>query len=316
LLEVQYIRLNNQNGKMVSSLTHRHLQTSSLSQTRLERLLGLTHGNPHFRIALIDGMIDSSHSGLLGAYILKDIPSRFSGSAPLASAHATFIASILVGREDGLLGICRECTLLNIPVVDADFELGSLPSDVAAAKIARAIVRSVELGASVIQLSMEFSPNLGRAFEEVVNSLQYASKHGVRAVIAAGNSAILGGSAVLNSMGVVPVAMADQGGFPDSRSNLGLLIGARGLLAPGVDIPGATLPTGIGTGSGSSFSAAFVTGTFSLLCSLFPKLSRDLVWDALLTSQPRSQCRASIVPPLLNADASLLILEKLNGKFL
>jgi subtilisin family serine protease len=305
---MQYPHLSTQDA---TSVTH-----PCLDQARLARLLGLTHGNSDLRIALIDGMIDRSHPGLAGAYISEDICSNFSGSAPLASAHATFIASILIGREDGLLGICRECTLLSIPVADADFEQGRLSSDVIAAQIARAVVRSVELGASVIQLSMEFSPNLGRAFKEIINSLQYASKHGVRAVIAAGNSSTLGGNTVLDGMGVVPVAMARRDGLPDSRSNLGPLIGARGLLAPGVDIPGATLPTGIGTLSGSSFAAAFVTGTFALLCSLFPKLSKDLVWDALLSSQPYRKRRTSIVPPLLNADASLLILEKLSGKSL
>lgn len=305
---MQYPHLSTQDA---TSLTH-----SCLDLIGLTRLLSLTDGNSHLRIALIDGMIDRSHPGLAGAYILEDICSNFSGAAPLASAHATFIASILMGREDGLLGICRECTLLSIPVVDADFEQGRLSSDVIAAKIAKAVVRSVELGASVIQLSMEFSAHLGRAFKEIVNSLQYASKNGVRAVIAAGNSSTLGGNAVLNSMGVIPVAMARSDGLPDSRNNLGPSIGTRGLLAPGVDIPGARLPTGIGTLSGSSFAAAFVTGTFALLCSLFPKLSKDLVWDTLLSSQPCRKHRTSIVPPLLNADASLLILEKLSGKSL
>jgi subtilisin family serine protease len=309
-LHCQYLSNNN------PSHVHGKLSTpfSILRQAELIRLMSLTVGNQDVRIAIIDGKIDSSHPSINNASIVYDNLPNFSKNASSAIDHATFIASILVGHDSNFLGICRGCTLINIPIADIDFELGRLSVFNIATRIATAIIMAVDLGADVIQLSLEFSPNVTNSFKYLTEAISAAAARGIRTVIAAGNNATLGSSLALTTSGVVPVASAGINGLPDPYTALGPVIGTRGLLAPGINLPGAKRPSGIDTRSGSSFAAAFVTGAFALLRSQFPHLSRDLIWGALLDPNSYRNSHASIVPPPLDADASLRTLEKLQRK--
>jgi subtilisin family serine protease len=295
------------------SHVHGKLSTplSILRQAGLTRLMSLTVGNQDVRIAIIDGKIDSSHSSINSASIVYDNLPNFSKNSSSAIDHATFIASILVGQDSNHLGICQGCTLINIPIADVDFELGRLSAFNIATRIAKAIVVALDLGADVIQLSLEFSPEVTNSFKYLTEAIFAAAARGIRTVIAAGNNATLGSSSTLTTSGVIPVAAAGLNGWPDPYTALGPVIGTRGLLAPGVNLPGAKRPSGIDTRSGSSYSAAFVTGTFALLRSQFPHLSRDLIWEALLDPHSSRNRHISIVPPPLDADASLRKLENL-----
>jgi subtilisin family serine protease len=172
---------------------------------------------------------------------------------------------------------------------------------------------ALDLGADVIQLSLEFSPEVTNSFKYLTEAISAAAARGIRTVIAAGNNATLGSSLALTTSGVIPVATG-LNGLPDPYTARGPVIGTRGLLAPGVNIPGAKRPSGIDTRTGSSFAAAFVTGTFALLRSRFPHLSRDLIWEALLDPHSYRNRHVSIVPPPLDADASLRTLENLLRK--
>jgi hypothetical protein len=59
--------------------------------------------------------------------------------------------------------------------------------------------------------------------------------------------------------------------------------------------------------SGSSFAAALVAGTFALLRSLKPDRPVGAVWNAIL--DPERRPRRSLVPPSVDGDASLALLE-------
>jgi subtilisin family serine protease len=253
------------------------------------------------RIALIDGAIQRNHVTLAGAAIEQTT----SADSTEGSAHATFIASILVGRGTGVLGLSPGCTLVSLPVADAQFTQGMLSAPEAASRLAQAVMQALALGVHVIQLSMQFSFELSASFRVLSDALLAASARGVRTVIAAGNQGPAGANAVLRSAGVVPVVSAHLDGTPASTAALGPAVGARGLLAPGINIPGAAIPSGSATRSGSSFAAAFVTGAFALLRCHYPHLSTDAIWDALLSPRPRSR---SIAPPALDADASFAML--------
>lgn len=281
---------------------------------RLAPIVGSTAGSPEIQIALIDGIIERSHPSLAGAIISEDERPAGASAAGSAAAHATFIASILVGCGPGVLGVCRGARLASVPIADLAFEQGRLPARSAAARIARAVERAVAGGADVILLSLEFAPEMSQPFDVVARALAAAASRGIRTVIAAGNGSTLGSNLVLGAPGVVPVAMAAADGSPHIDAALGPFIGTRGLLAPGVDIPGATLPAGTGVRSGSSFSAAIVAGSYALLRSGFPEVRRELVWESLLDPGALRRRRASIVPPLLDTHASLMRLKRLNER--
>jgi subtilisin family serine protease len=268
-----------------------------LGQARLTKLVAESSGGPEVRIALIDGPIGWSHPGLRGAR-MESVPG-FVPPQP-ASEHATFLASMLVGRGGDLLGLCPGCTLLSVPVIDAAFERAELPARDAAARVVRAVGRALSLGAEVIQLRLDLSPEAAGPFDVVACALESAAARGVRTVLAAGCA---GESPVLDAVGVVPVAAALPDGSMDPETALGTALGSRGMLAPGTDLPGAVLPAGTALRSGSSYAAAFVTGTFALLRSRFPRLGADRVWEEMLDERPRSGRRAASLPPVLDAEA-------------
>jgi subtilisin family serine protease len=125
--------------------------------------------------------------------------------------------------------------------------------------------------------------------------------------MAAGNGGGLSSGPLAGCRGVVPVVGADRNGVPHPSSTLGPVIGARGLMAPGVDIPGACLPAGSTRQSGSSFAASFVTAAVALLHASVPQRTSDEIWAALLG---RAGAWRSVVPRRLDADAAFVSLSQ------
>jgi subtilisin family serine protease len=99
--------------------------------------------------------------------------------------------------------------------------------------------------------------------------------------------------------------MAGLDGMPHPSSALGISIGTRGLLASGVEIPGAVPPDRYDRHAGSSYAASFVTGTYSLLRSCNRNKDSNEIWEALLRPNGGLTRHNSVVPPLLNGDRAL-----------
>lgn len=268
----------------------------------LLELIAQTSGSSTLRIGLLDGPVNTGHEVLNRSNICQEMLWSDWTECSAASAHATFIASILVGEID--LGICAGCTLVSVPVVDEKFIQHRLSSGKAVMRIATAIKHAVKQGADVLLLSLEFAPERSLGFRPVAEALAWALTRGVRSVVAAGNRNMLSASVLLAAAGVVPVAMARVDGTLHEQSTRGITIGARGLLAPGEALAGAALPAGVGRRTGTSYAAAIVAGTFALLRCRFPSLPPSMIWDALLEPMARLSAR-SIVPPLLNVSASI-----------
>ena len=101
---------------------------------------------------------------------------------------------------------------------------------------------------------------------------------------------------------VIPVVACDASGRPVTESNLGSSIGRRGLRAPGESITSLGSATRSFTSGGTSVAAAFVTGAIALLWSEFPGAAPAEIHFAITrATTPR---RASVVPPLLDAEAA------------
>ncbi len=273
-----------------------------LRQTRLLELSRRTRGTPRVRIALIDGPVAIAHP-VLAAAMIEQHP-QTPGAELAAEYHATFIASLLVGSGGGVLGLAPGCTLISLPFQDARFQRFELPAREAAERVARAIYRGLELGADVIQLSLDFLPASDGAFGSVVEALKYSASRGVCAIIAAGNHPRLGASKVLAAPGVLSVAAADEMGSVLPQSPLGPAIG-RGLRCPGANLPGAAPPDRVLEASGSSFAAAVASGAIALLKSLRPELSD------LANSRRPPEVHGAIPGPALNRRGRLV--EKFNA---
>ncbi|MEO8350886.1 MAG: S8 family serine peptidase [Chthoniobacteraceae bacterium] len=278
-------------------------------QAGLERLRALSTGHPKVRIALLDGPVARDHPCLEMAHLVEEKHRTFSEPSAGATAHATCLASMLLGRDERVLGLCPDCTLISIAIVDRPFFEGKLCPNAAARRICEAIVRAVNLEASVIQMSLQFSPELARPFREVAEAIRFAAMRNVRTVVAAGNLPTLGVSPVLSAPGCVPVGMAGPDGRPHPSSALGVALGTKGLLAPGVDIPSAVPQCGFTLHAGSSCAASFVTATYALVRSLYLDRDNSSIWEAILMSGARRRGSYSIVPPSLNGDRALDALQ-------
>ena len=272
-----------------------------LRQTGLLSLCGPDSGSASVRIGLLDAPVCAEHPALRAARI-----QQYPHIASLDQAdlrHGTFIASILVGSGKGVLGIVPRCTLISLPVHDADFQRHALNARSVSIRIAGAIDDALDRGVDVIQMSMDFAPEADDAFRPVCRAIERAATRGVCAVVAAGNRPRLGSSIVLAQRSVLAVAMSGHQGRIHANSPLGIAIG-RGVCCPGEDVPGAMPPDGLTRASGSSFAAAIACGAIALLKSLRPRLS------SLQILNGRSYLRCtSLVPPMLNAQHWLAALS-------
>jgi serine protease len=98
--------------------------------------------------------------------------------------HGTFVAGTVAESTDnhvGLTGIAYGASIMPVRVLNAD-GFGT------ASNIARGIRYAVRHGAQVINLSIQFPPNINAAqIPQIVSALRYARKHRVLVVAAAGN---------------------------------------------------------------------------------------------------------------------------------
>ena len=273
-----------------------------LRQTGLLALRRRTAGSPSILVAVIDGAI-GPHSSLAQARI-QELPVPAHAKSLSASAHATFIASILVGRGPGVLELCPRCTLLSLPVIGTGMLDGTTSHRFAADTIACAVHAAIQARCQVIQLGIEVTAAAGPWFGPVAEAIRVAAHRGIRTVIPSGNGAGITGSPLVSAPGAIPVAAGRPDGGPQPQGSFGIAVAQQGLLAPGTNIPGAGPAETVSERSGSSYAVPFVTAAFVLLRSLTPRVSATAVWDAILTPDRPVRTPHGVVPPSLDAGAS------------
>lgn len=269
-----------------------------------------TTGSPDVSIGLIDGPVFSSHPHLNAQHLrqIGDLNrANCTRAESMACLHGTFIAGILSAKRTSLApSICPDCTLFIRPIF-GETSAGQEHAPAAApAELATAILDCIRAGARVINLSVALVQPSTKGELMLDEALDQALRRGVLVVAAAGNQGTLGSSSITRHPWVIPVVACDVRGRPLNESNLGGSIGRRGLSAPGDGI------TSLGSDgislslSGTSVAVPFVTGAIALLWSQFPSLSAAQIKLALTRSS--SSRRASVVPPLLDAEAAYQIL--------
>ena len=283
---------------------------------RLGALMERTIGRPETRVGLIDGPVAMDHPGM-ATEMIREISGGLSGSCAqtdnAACVHGTFVAGILSGKRDsGAPAICPGCTLLVRPIFpEANSQNGQMPS-ATPGELAAAIVDCVAAGAQVVNLSLALAEPSARGNRELDEAFEHAMRRGVLVVAAAGNQGTVGGTAITHHPWVIPVVACDLWGRPTSNSNLGRSIGRRGLGAPGEGITSLGASGEPVRSGGTSVSAPFVTGAIALLWSEFPAATAAQV--KLAITQLPAPRRATIVPPLLNAEAAYQSLHTTRAK--
>jgi len=226
----------------------------------------------------------------------------------MACLHGTFIAGILsANRSSSAPAICPGCTVLIRPVFGEETGGTARVPSATPKELAAAVIECVRAGVRCINLSLALARPSAEGERELEQVLDHAAKREVLVVAAAGNQATLGSSAITRHPWVIPVVACDAQGRPMNESNLGGSIGRRGLRAPGDRITSLGSDRASFTFSGTSVAVPFVTGTIALLWSVFPNATAAQI--KLAVSQTTTTRRASIVPPLLDAEAAFQALS-------
>jgi subtilisin family serine protease len=289
-----------------------------LELVKLTALMERTSGSLDMKIGFIDGPVVSRHPDLAGEH-LREIIGNNNGTCTQANSaaclHGTFIAGVLSAKRNSPApSICPACILLIRPIfAEATSGREQMPS-ATPRELAAAIIQCIDAGARVINLSLALTQPSVKGEHALQEALDYALKRGVLVVAAAGNQGTLGSSAITRHPWVISVMACDLRGRPMNESNLGSSIGRWGLSAPGDGITslgteGQTLTLG-----GTSVSVPFVTGTVALLWSEFTAATAADIKLAITQSPGRRS--ASVVPPLLDAEAAYQILSAANGRHL
>lgn len=244
-----------------------------------ERVWPLTRGKG-VKVAVIDSGVSDAHPVLDGKvdfgtdYVEPEEGQSKVGADCDLVGHGTSIAGIIAGREDKkspFAGMAPDAELMSIRILP-DLQGGGreLPGN-----LADAIREAADAGADVINLSVQVVH--ASVLEKAV---KYAAKKGAVLVAAAGNMGGKDGTnepqypAAYDVDAVLAVSSMGPEGIKTDSSNTGKYVD---LAAPGEEIIGPG-PEGKGftggeSATGTSFAAAFVSGTAALVKARHPDLS-------------------------------------------
>ncbi|MEV4124633.1 type VII secretion-associated serine protease mycosin [Nocardia sp. NPDC049707] len=293
-----------------------------------QRILGLSSAWQFSRgagqkVAVIDTGVNR-HPRLPDLQAGGDFVSNSDGTVD-CDAHGTIVAGIIAARpspDDGFSGVAPEATVLAIRQLSNAYESKNRarrdePGTISregygtVLTLAAAVVRAVDLGATVINISEVACVPAGSdpADGALGAAVKYAYDHNVVVVAAAGNtgqgtacetqnerSGWSGVSTIVTPAWyhayVLSVASSEPDGTASAFSVNGPWVGVA---APGRNIisldskPGGTglvdaTQTSDGSGpiDGTSFASAYVSGLAALVRSRFPELSAQQVIDRII----------------------------------
>ncbi|HJZ95647.1 MAG TPA: S8 family serine peptidase [Candidatus Solibacter sp.] len=265
-------------------------------------LMSRTSGRAEIVVGLIDGPVDLNHPAFAGTAVrtvrAEQVPMCRDSSSG-ACSHGTAIAGILFAQRGvSAPGLCPNCTALIYPMFSEDSG-GGTPS-ATPVELARAIRETVDAGARIINLSLGIVSADINGFPSLESAFDYAARRGVLLVTAAGNQGRMGFLPHVTHPWIIPVAACDEAGRVLPESNLSPSIGAKGLCAAGANVTTTAPGSHYAPVSGTSISAAHVTGGLALLWSEFPRAHASQIRRCAL--QAAEHTRRTVIPPLFNAE--------------
>ncbi|TCB90718.1 type VII secretion-associated serine protease mycosin [Micromonospora zingiberis] len=240
------------------------------------------------RVAVIDSGTDSRHPQLTGRVTsgfdaLRGAP----GGDVDCVSHGTAVASIIAAaRQEGVgfHGLAPDATIVPIRVSErnANENAGTAGATVTGAVFAQAIVRAVDDGADVINMSV----TLYRPDPDVERAVRYAVANDVVLVAAAGNQHQDGTRPdpvpyPAGYDGVIGVGAIDQNGTRIRQSQVGSYVD---IVAPGGAVVAATRLIGHTVYDGTSFATPMVSATAALIRAAEPGLSAKEVTRRILST--------------------------------
>lgn len=211
----------------------------------------LVDGGESVLIAVLDTGIDDTHPSLRGK-IVDRVNFTQSGSGDI-NGHGTHIAGIIASanKDGNPPSLSYNSKLLDVKVAeDSGF------TD--AAKIAKGIIWAADHGAAVINMSLV----INRDDPSLESAVSYAWGKGCILVAAAGNDFSSKPVYPAAYPAVLSVGASDRNDNPTKWSNRGDWVD---VMAPGVDIYSTFLSGGYIYKSGTSVSAALVSGEVALI---------------------------------------------------
>ncbi|MAH26906.1 MAG: hypothetical protein CMI19_08155 [Opitutae bacterium] len=217
------------------------------------------------KVAVLDTGIDSNHESLVG---LNFSEVALVGEDSISGmGHGTGIASIIAGQTEGFLGLAPASEILSVKVLGKDGEGDSFT-------IAKGIMLAVDQGADIINLSLG-----GRSSSVAINNaIQYAKSKDVLLVSAVGNDGLNDVAYPARHQDVIAVSSVDANSRVSTFANFGPEVD---LAAPGVGVFTAWENSGFVEFSGTSISAAFVTGALAHELSRSPLQNKKDAIEAL-----------------------------------
>ncbi|WP_254550151.1 S8 family serine peptidase [Catellatospora tritici] len=262
-----------------------------------QRVWPLTRG-AGVTVAVIDSGVDSGHR-LLRPRVLPGLDLTGAGGDGTCdeAGHGTLIAGIIAGAPDGgFAGVAPDATILPIRVVGSDAELAA---DVLARRAAEAVrYAMIQPNVRVINLSLQLSvpsPELSAAIREAV------TQHDIVVVVAGGNVTRdqQAGAQVWPAAEDTVLSVAATG-YNDRMIESSLRGPWLDIAAPGWHIEGPLAGGDLALAElgGTSYAAAYVSGTAALVRAYRPQLSATAVMR-LLKDEADEPAEAGI-PGLVN----------------
>lgn len=257
-------------------------------------------------VAIVDTGVDYSHEDLAGNIKINsnEIPGNnidddsngfkddyygydfaYDDSDPNdGDGHGTHVAGIVGAVINNGKGIAGVCDVKILPVKVLDDRGDGYISDVV-----EGIYYAVNMGAKVVNLSMEANTSDSSYINLFTNAITYARNKGVMVVTAAGNSGKdLSSSTVLpaslrnNNLNMIVAGSYSSANSISYFSNVGGLV--VDIFAPGEDIYSTFKNNTYYTDTGTSMSVPFITGLVAFLYSQEPNLSFQDVRNRLYNS--------------------------------
>ena len=182
--------------------------------------------------------------------------------------HGTAVASIISGDHALTPGVAPASDILSIRVTDAEGNSDSFT-------LAQGILKAVDAGADVINISMGSYGNSGVMLEAV----QYAQEQGVVIVASSGNEGLNSIAYPAAYEGVIAVGAVEAGGEHLDFSNSGESLD---VVAPGYQVNAAWGDQQLTSFSGTSASAPFISGAIAAAMSENPHMTAQQATDLVL----------------------------------
>jgi len=226
-------------------------------------------------VAVIDSGVEADHPDLAGQLAYKE--NFVDGQAYAAEHHGTGVAGVIAARAGNGVGIEGVAPNARIMALRGCWEIAGGATRCNSFTLGKALNFALMNGAQVVNLSLTGPPD--RLLRELIDA---ACARGMRVVSA------------------VDATRAD-GGFPASHPGVfavsaddGKRAGAQILTAPGRDIPTSAPGGRWDMVSGSSYSAAHISGMMAVLSELKPGLTLAQVRASLVQNNGPASAQTGI----------------------